>query len=140
MNLNYEQKMAEGLSEVRRNVEKELIERSHIYKNFVGMVSDFFGEKNATKDGLDQTHRILIALGVAIATGSESAIEWNITRALNHGATDRMIQDVLDTCLLTGGGMAVAPVRFAYNSFSMRKVMPMKSNPDIIAREEVIKS
>ena len=78
------------------------------------------------KGGLDQTQRILVALGMAVQSGSDSAIEWTMTRAMNHGASKEQIIDTLDVALLYGGGLAVAGVRFAYNTMRVRESLRVR--------------
>ncbi len=101
------------IRKTRRAAEEELLAASPVYRNHVEMIREVYGPKQ-TKGGLTQTERILIALGLAIHSGSESAVDWTLSRARNHGASEQMIRDAIDVALLTGGGLAVANARFAY--------------------------
>lgn len=125
--LNAEQKLMEEIADLRRDAEPILLEDSKAYRSIVDLIKNTLDPEKIEKDGLDQTHRMLIALGIAISNGSKSSIEWTMTRALNHGANDRMIKDAIDVGLLMGGGSAVASVRSAYNALNLRKLKPRKS-------------
>jgi alkylhydroperoxidase/carboxymuconolactone decarboxylase family protein YurZ len=107
-------------------MEEELRERSPVYRDQVQLMADVFGERHET-DGLDQRQRILIALGMAVQGGPKSAVEWTMTRALNHGASEQMIQETIDIALLTGGTFAVSNARFAYEAMRVRQQFPQKS-------------
>lgn len=114
----------------RRQSEFDLRESSPLYAAQMEATAKVFGEKGR-KGGLDQVHRILVALGTAVQAGSESTVDWTITRALNHGATEPMILDAIDVALLNGGNFAVANARFAYHALQYRlSVRPAGSDEE----------
>jgi hypothetical protein len=95
----------------RRSLEADMLKSSAVYKNHIDMVSKVYGASQ-TPGEFDQTHLTLVAL----TSGTKSAVDWTLSRARNHGATEQMIRDTIDVALLTGGGMAVANARFAFGS------------------------
>lgn len=103
----------------RRENEAKLRKSSPLYARMMENTAEVFGEKGRD-GGLDQVHRILVALGTAVQAGSESSIDWTITRAINHGANEAMILDAIDVALLNGGNFAVANARFAYEVLRYR--------------------
>jgi alkylhydroperoxidase/carboxymuconolactone decarboxylase family protein YurZ len=118
--------IAEQLAEDRRELESILLKRSSVYPVLVDQMKRVYGEDR--KDGgLSQTHKILIAVAMAVQSGSKSALEWTITRAVNHGATDEMIRDAVDVALLNGGTFAVSNARFAVAALDVRRRRPRKS-------------
>jgi alkylhydroperoxidase/carboxymuconolactone decarboxylase family protein YurZ len=112
---------ANDIAQERRRTEQEFRKTSSVYETLVEQMGEVYGEEQR-KDGLNQTQRILIALGMAVHSGSESSIDWTITRALNHGATAQMIRDAIDVALLNGGTFAVANARFALETLKYRLV------------------
>lgn len=117
---------AEQIADERRAMEPDLVSRSDVYVNFVEQMRRVYGE-GQHQEGLNQTHRILIAVGMAVQNGHESAIEWTVTRALNHGASERMVLDAIDVALLNGGTFVTSNARFAYNTLALRWVRPRGS-------------
>ena len=118
--------VAEQLADDRRDFESILLKRSTIYPVLVDQMKRVYGEDH--KDGgLSQTHKILIAVAMAVHSGSTSSLEWTITRAVNHGATDEMIRDAVDVALLNGGTFAVSNARFAVAALDLRRRRPRKS-------------
>jgi alkylhydroperoxidase/carboxymuconolactone decarboxylase family protein YurZ len=101
----------------RRSMEAEFRGGSPVYNRMVEQISEVFGEPQV-KGGLNQTERILIALGMAVQNGTPSSIDWTITRALNHGATEQMIRETIDIALLNGGTFVVANARFALTTMA----------------------
>ncbi len=108
------------INDQRRELEDELTKNSPVYADLVRNMSRTYGERGRP-DGLDQTQRILIALAMAVHSGTESSIEWTVTRALNHGANEAQIRDALDVALLNGGTFAVANFRFALQTLQVRR-------------------
>jgi alkylhydroperoxidase/carboxymuconolactone decarboxylase family protein YurZ len=115
--------IAGNIRKTRRKFEKELLDASPVYRNHVDMIRRVYGQEQV-KGGLTQTERILIAFGLAIHSGTESSVDWTLSRARNHGATEQMIREAIDVALLTGGGLAVANARFA---FGLLRIAPEKS-------------
>jgi alkylhydroperoxidase/carboxymuconolactone decarboxylase family protein YurZ len=118
--------LAERIAEERRGMEKLLLDHSSVYKVLVEQMGRVYGEEHK-KDGLSQVHKMLIAVAMAVQSGSESAVEWTITRAVNHGASDQMIRDAVDVALLNGGTFTVSNARFAYGATALRRARPRKS-------------
>lgn len=118
----------EEIANVRVQMEKGLREESKVYAEQVRLMREVYGP-GQQKGGLDQIHRIMIAVGMAVLAGSESAVEWTITRALNHGATEQMIRDAVDVALLNGGTFAVSNARFAYEALRVRQLRASGSKP-----------
>jgi alkylhydroperoxidase/carboxymuconolactone decarboxylase family protein YurZ len=118
--------IANRISDERRSMEEILLKHSSVYPVLVQQMEKVYGDEKK-KDGLDQVHKMLIAVAMAVQTGSESSVEWTITRAVNHGASDQMIRDAVDVALLNGGTFSVANARFAYAATSLRRVAPRKS-------------
>jgi alkylhydroperoxidase/carboxymuconolactone decarboxylase family protein YurZ len=117
---------AEQIARDRRDLEEILLKRSSIYPVLVEQMKRVYGEDR--KDGgLSQTHKILIAVAMAVQSGTKSSLEWTITRAVNHGATDQMIRDAIDVALLNGGTFAVSNARFAVAALDIRRRIPRKS-------------
>jgi alkylhydroperoxidase/carboxymuconolactone decarboxylase family protein YurZ len=117
---------AEQIADSRRDMEELLVKSSPVYSALVDQMKRVYG-KNGKKGGLDQTTRILIALAMAVQNGSQSSVEWTITRALNHGATDQQIRDAIDVALLNGGTFTIANARFGYSSLAVRRIRPRPS-------------
>jgi alkylhydroperoxidase/carboxymuconolactone decarboxylase family protein YurZ len=117
---------AEHISQERRDLEDILLKRSSVYPVLVDQMKRVYGEDR--KDGgLSQAHKILIAVAMAVQSGSKSSLEWTITRAVNHGASDQMIRDAIDVALLNGGTFAVSNARFAVAALDIRRRVPRKS-------------
>jgi len=117
---------ADVVSNDRRAMEDELRETSPVYRVLVDEMSRVYGEEK-TEGGLDQVHKILIAVAMAVHTGSKSSVEWTVTRAVNHGATDQMVRDAIDVALLNGGTFAVSNARFAIAALNHRRINVRKS-------------
>jgi alkylhydroperoxidase/carboxymuconolactone decarboxylase family protein YurZ len=116
------------ISDARRDSEEQLINESPVYANMVTEMSRIYGEQGRP-NGLNQTHRILLALAMAVHSGSYSAIEWCMTRALNHGANHDQIRDAMDVALLNGGTFTVANFRFANEALGLRNEFRARSKP-----------
>ncbi len=129
----------ESLAAKRRALEFELREQLPSYQEHTNLISKNLGEDPLRKGGLNQTNRILVALGIVLNGSSESAIEFAVTRAVNHGATEEMIMDVLDVAILTGGGHVISNVRFAYEALKFRVVRPETTERFISKAEQVYK-
>lgn len=89
---------SEKIASDRRSVEIELREVLKAYGEQVNTISRVLGEEKLRKNGLTQAQRMVINLGIAITQGSESAIEWSITRALNHEVDESGVKDVIEKC------------------------------------------
>jgi alkylhydroperoxidase/carboxymuconolactone decarboxylase family protein YurZ len=113
--------LVNAINDDRRDLEGELVEQSPVYADFVKQMGRVYGQ-GGRPGGLDQTQRILMALAMAVHSGSQSSIEWTMTRALNHGASEAQIRDAMDVALLNGGTFAVANFRFAHEAFATRTV------------------
>ena len=122
---NYDAEIAEKNSEIRRESEKNLLDEFPIYNQQVRLIKSVFSED--TKGALDQTQRLLVNLGIAIYSGKESAIDWSITRALNHGASAEMIKDVIEVAALNSGSLGMSSIRIAHNILNLRKIKRPKS-------------
>jgi len=122
---NYDVEVTEKISDLRRESEKYLLETSPVYKSQVAMIKSVFDEDK--KGGLDQTQKLLVNLGIAVYSGKDSAIDWAMTRVLNHGGTDEMIRDVIEIAGLNGGSLSMASVRKAHNVRRHRKIKRPKS-------------
>lgn len=127
---NSAMRVAEQIADTRRDMEARLVKSSAVYSALVDQMGRVYG-KEGSKSGLDQKTRILIALAMAVQSGSESAVEWTMTRALNHGATDQMIRDAIDVALLNGGTFTIANARFGYSALELRTRNPRKSKPKL---------
>jgi alkylhydroperoxidase/carboxymuconolactone decarboxylase family protein YurZ len=108
-----------AINDSRRALESELIDQSPVYAEFVKQMGRVYGERGRP-DGLDQTQRVLMALAMAVHSGSQSAIEWTVTRAINHGASEAQIRDTMDVALLNGGTFTVSNFRFAHEALGVR--------------------
>jgi alkylhydroperoxidase/carboxymuconolactone decarboxylase family protein YurZ len=118
--------VAEQIADTRRDMEERLVKSSAVYSALVDQMGKVYG-KSAKKDGLDQKTRILIGLAMAVQNGSQSAVEWTMTRAINHGASDQMIRDAIDVALLNGGTFTISNARFGYSSLALRRRRPRGS-------------
>lgn len=125
LNGNYEADIAEKISTARRDAEKTLLKESYVYRNQIDMIKSIFDEQ--AKSSLSQTTKLLINLGIGIHSGKESAIDWGITRALNHGATEEMIKEVIEIVGLNSGALGISSVRTAHNVLRLRKIRRPKS-------------
>lgn len=123
---NFDTNRAELIADMRKDMEKALRRSSSIYNTQVKNMEQIYGEEQKNMS-LNQLQRILIALGMAVLSGSESSIEWTITRALNHGGDEKMIRETIDIALLNGGTFVVSNARFAYNTLELRKRKPRGS-------------
>lgn len=119
----------------RRDLEQELTKTSPVYADQARQMARVYGERGRP-DGLDQIQRILIALAMAVQSGNKSAIEWTVTRALNHGATEAQIRDAMDVALLNGGTFAVANFRFAHQALRLRVQHMRPSEQDFLRPPE----
>ena len=116
---NFDVEIAEKHSTTRRATEQMLTENSNVYKQQVDQISSVFADN---KKGLGQTQKLLINLGIAIYSGKDSAIDWSITRVLNHGGTADMVKEVIEIAALNGGTLSMSSVRMAYNVLELRKI------------------
>lgn len=118
-------RIAEEAAENRRSMEDVLLKRSTVYPVLVEQMKRVYSD--SPKGGLKQVDKMLIAVAMAVHGGSESSVEWTITRAVNHGASDEMIRDAIDVALLNGGTFAVAQARLAIAATALRRRVPRKS-------------
>jgi alkylhydroperoxidase/carboxymuconolactone decarboxylase family protein YurZ len=125
-NANTLHHLSNRIADERQSMEDVLLKHSSVYPVLVEQMSRIYGE-GKTEGGLDQVHKILIALAMAVKSGSESAVEWTITRAVNHGATDQMIRDAIDVALLNGGTFTVSNARLAFSASTLRRAVARKS-------------
>jgi alkylhydroperoxidase/carboxymuconolactone decarboxylase family protein YurZ len=125
------------INESRRESEDELVSQSSVYAEMVDRMAAVYGEETKP-DGLDQGHRILIAVAMAVGSGSESAVEWTVTRAVNHGASEQQIRDAVDIALTNRGTFAVANARFAYEALRARLKAPRRSPPRHVERGDPV--
>jgi alkylhydroperoxidase/carboxymuconolactone decarboxylase family protein YurZ len=116
-----------SINDTRRDMEDELRDRSEVYRTLVEGMAEIYGEGEG--GALDQTQRILVALGMALMSGGQSQVEWTVTRALNHGASPEAVREVADIALLNGGTFAIANARFAYQALHVRQVSAARSKP-----------
>jgi alkylhydroperoxidase/carboxymuconolactone decarboxylase family protein YurZ len=107
------------INDTRRALEDELRSQSPVYSEMVERMARVYGEERKD-DGLDQRERILIGLAMAVGSGTESAVEWTVTRAFNHGASEQQIRDAIDVALTNRGTFAVSNARFAYEAMAAR--------------------
>ena len=91
------------------------LSQSHIYKQLVDMTNKFLQGGSGRKDGLDMKQKVLVLLGIHATHGTDQAIHFSVTGALQAGCSPEQIHDALELALLTGGGQAVARVQFASN-------------------------
>jgi len=129
-NENVEQRRAEEIALLRREMEGHLLKSSPVYAEQIKLTPTLYGKNHLRHGGLNQRDRILLAVGMAVHSGAESNIEWTITRAVNHGISDAEVQDAIDVALFNGGSFTVPRARFAYNTLALRKMMPRKSEQD----------
>ena len=120
-------KVINQIAENRRETERLIRERSGVYRAQVHLMQEIYGEKGR-KNGLSQRERMLVAVGAAVQSGSESSIEWTVTRALNHGASKEMVEDAIDIALLNGGTFVVANARFAFEVLDLRLKKPLATD------------
>ena len=109
----------QAYADERRDMEKNLIKVSPIYANMVEQLTKVYGS-DGRKNGLDKLTKVLMAVGMAVHSGTESGIDWAITRALNHGGSPEQIYDAIDVALLNGGSFVVSNVRFAHLALEYR--------------------
>ena len=103
----------EGIRTVRGDSEEELKQAVPIYAEQVRQMEFLYGEHQGNRE-LKQQERLLIALGMALISGSPSAVEWTTTRCKNHGVRQGQINEVIELALLNGGTFVVANARFAH--------------------------
>jgi len=123
---NADQNRAQTYQVVRRDMESTMLSNSEVYADQVRWMEKIYGDTEPGAE-LDQLTRILIAFGMAMVSGAESSVEWTITRALNHGATEKMLSEAIDVALLNGGTFAVQRARFAMNTIALRRVSAARS-------------
>jgi alkylhydroperoxidase/carboxymuconolactone decarboxylase family protein YurZ len=117
--------IAEQEATNRRSMEDVLLKHSTLYPVLVEQMKRVYSD--SPNGGLKQAYKMLIAVAMAVHSGSESAVEWTITRAVNHGASDEMIRDAVDVALLNGGTFAVSQARLAIATTALRRRKPRKS-------------
>ena len=63
----------------------------------------------AFRDGtLSRAEKELIAIGIAVATNNEAALEWLVKQALDHGADRAQIEDAIGVGAAMGGNTETA--------------------------------
>lgn len=92
----------------------ENLGQSHIYRQLVDLTNKFL-QSPQRKDGMDAKQKVMVLLGIHATHGTEQAIHFSVTGALQAGCSPEQIHDALELALLTGGGQAVARVQFAAN-------------------------
>ncbi|HLJ14267.1 MAG TPA: carboxymuconolactone decarboxylase family protein [Bryobacteraceae bacterium] len=125
------QDTTEQIADDRRDMETILLKNSSVYPVLVEQMKKVYGATK-TDGGLDQVHKMLIGVAMAVQSGTESAVEWTITRALNHGATDQMIRDAVDVALLNGGTFTVSNARFAHAAIDVRQRVARGTKKDLL--------
>jgi alkylhydroperoxidase/carboxymuconolactone decarboxylase family protein YurZ len=128
----------EAIADARRDMEQELRGGSRIYTRMVQEMAEIYGEGEL--GGLDQQQRILIALGMAVHGGAKSAVEWTITRALNHGVSEEAIRGTIDIALLNGGTFAVSNARFGYETLLVRASHARGTKNDLLSVGDVFEN
>ena len=84
--------------------------RSKVYKAFTGM------EQSTYIDGvLKKKEKELIAIGISVTMNCESCMEWHIKQALDDGATQEEIIEVIEVGIEMSGGPGTVAARFAMN-------------------------
>ena len=117
--------IAEQAATNRRSMEDVLLKHSTLYPVLVEQMKRVYSD--SPNGGLKQVYKMLIAVAMAVHGGTESAVEWTITRAVNHGASDEMIRDAVDVALLNGGTFAVSQARLAIAATALRRRVPRRS-------------
>jgi AhpD family alkylhydroperoxidase len=91
--------------------------RSKVYQAFLDM------EKAAYSDSaLPKKTKELIAVGISVATGCESCMQWHIEQAAKAGAGFREVLEAVEVGIEMGGGPATVSSRFALEV--MEQVFP----------------
>lgn len=99
----------EGLTRQRRQAGERLKELgSTVFDAFLKM------EQAAFVDGaLTRKSKELVAVGIAVAQGCDSCIQWHIEHAARHGASEREVLEAVEVAMEMGGGQATVHARTA---------------------------
>jgi AhpD family alkylhydroperoxidase len=74
-------------------------------------------EQIAFADGaLSTKTKELMAVGIAVQAGCESAIEKHVTRAADHGASFEKSVEAVEVGIAMGGGTAATSAHFAFHA------------------------
>ena len=87
---------------------------SPIYANLVDQNNKALAG-NTRSGGLDQKTKVLMLIGMHVASGSRQSIEFSVSAAIQVGAKEDEILDAIDMALLTRGGQSVANAQFAFS-------------------------
>lgn len=105
---------------LRNFAHDELLKRSGVYDQIIKLNNKNLTAEAKRKGGLEQKEKVLALLGMHMLSGSNQSIEFALSAALQVGATENEIMDIVDLALLTGGGRAVASAHFAIGVLTHR--------------------
>jgi AhpD family alkylhydroperoxidase len=100
----------EQIIKTRKKAHSWYSRKSDVYKSFVTM------EQKTYRNGkLSKNQKELIAIAISVVINCESCMEWHIKQALDDGATEEEIIEVIEVGIEMGGGPATVSARFAMN-------------------------
>jgi AhpD family alkylhydroperoxidase len=103
--------LTDKLEEIRRQRKRahhELCEQSPVYRAFTEMETAAYAP-----GALSRQAKELVAIGISVKDDCESCMEWHISQAMKHGASEAEIREAVDVAIAMGGGRATVSARFA---------------------------
>ena len=114
---NQDKEKIEQIIQTRKKAHSFFSNKSKVYKSFLAM------ENNTYQDGkLSKLQKEMIAIGISVAINCESCMEWHIKQALDIGASEDEIIEVIEVGIEMAGGPGTVAARFAMNVLEYYKL------------------
>jgi len=114
---NLDKEKIEQIIQTRKKAHSFYSNKSKVYQSFLDM------ENNTYKDGkLSKLQKEMIAIGISVVINCESCMEWHIKQALDNGASEDEIIEVIEVGIEMAGGPGTVAARFAMNVLEYYKL------------------
>lgn len=107
---NTDKTKIEQIIKTRKKAHSWYFSKSEVYKSFVAME-----QKTFMNGKLSKLQKELIAIGISVVINCDSCMEWHIKQALDDGAVEAEIVEVIEVGIEMGGGRSTVSARFAMN-------------------------
>ena len=114
---NQDKEKIEQIIQTRKKAHSFYSRKSKVYKSFLAM------ENSTYQDGkLSKLQKEMIAIGISVVINCESCMEWHIKQALDIGASEDEIIEVIEVGIEMAGGPGTVAARFAMNVLEYYKL------------------
>lgn len=105
--------------DLRTSSHFDFLKTSPVYANLVEQNNKALSGTTRS-GGLDQKSKVLMLVGMHVASGTRQSVEFAVSAAIQVGAKEAEIMDAIDIALLTRGGQAIANAQFAFSAFKFQ--------------------